>query len=169
MRAMSWPDRWLIGTGATVAVLAVVSVLVALAAGGSGDPLPEDSPEGAVQRYLQAVERGDYAAAHALLGGELRGECGVEELRDQSRWQRDSEERVILVGTEELGEQTVVTVSVSQVRSDGLFTVGESSYQRDYYLERQDGAWRFASLPWPLGHCEGRDDAAAVEPRTADG
>ncbi len=150
----SWSTRWLAGTGAAIAVLVIASVLAAvLAGGGDAETFPEDSPEGVVQRYLQALQDDDFQTAYGYLGPALREGCTLEEFRYRTRWNSDEDHRVVLEGTEVLGGRTIVMVRVSQVRTDAPFAPSESSYQREYTLERQEGAWRFTEPAWPLNYC----------------
>ena len=53
---------WLIGVTVFVVALAVAGIVVALVT-RSGGLLPADSPEGAVQRYLRAMQDQDYKPA----------------------------------------------------------------------------------------------------------
>jgi len=149
----SGASRWLAGTAAVVAVLAVAGVIAALLAGGT-EAFPEDSPEGTVQRYLQAVEKSDYRAAHAHLGGQLRQDCPLQEFRQQMRWRGEQSDRVLLDKTEEVDGRVFVQVRILNVSMDGPFAPSETSRLHEYALEREDGAWRFVEPPWPLGYCK---------------
>ncbi|MDA1215982.1 MAG: hypothetical protein O2812_03825 [Chloroflexi bacterium] len=152
----STSSRWLIGAGAVIAVLVVASVLVAVL-GGSGETtaFPENTPEGVVQRYLQAVQDRESQTAFDYLGAELQEACTLQELRDQTRWSAENDNRVILEGTEVVGGQTIVTVRVTQLRVDPPSIPNESSFSPEYILEQQDGNWRFIQPPWPMGWCQG--------------
>jgi hypothetical protein len=61
-------SRMLIGFGSTIAVLVIFTIVLVLVLGQSSSPaLPESTPQGAVQRYLQAVQDKDYAKAYSYL------------------------------------------------------------------------------------------------------
>ena len=150
----SWSTRWLVGTGAAIAVLVVASVLAAvLAGGGDAETFPEDSPEGVVQRYLQAIEDDEFQTAYDYLGSALREGCTLQEFRERTRRTADRDHRVVLEGTEAFEGQTIVMVRISRVQTDAPFAPSESSYPREYTLERQEGAWRFTEPAWPLNYC----------------
>ena len=148
-------SRWLIGVGAVIAVLVVASVLVAVF-GGSGKTatFPGDTPEGVVQRYLQALEDNDSQAAFDYLGAELQEGCTLLEFRNQTNWIADQDHRIVLEGTELLETQTLVMVRISQIRTDPPFSTSESSFRQGYTLEQQNGDWRFTEPPWPLSFCQ---------------
>jgi len=69
-----------------VLVLIVASVVVVFL-GDRGDTalLPEDTPEGIVQRYLQAIEDGDSRRAYGYLNQELRDGCTQAQFREGVR------------------------------------------------------------------------------------
>ena len=52
---------WLLGGAALLSALLIGSVIVALL--DEAEPLPEGTPEAAVQRYLKATEDQDYKLA----------------------------------------------------------------------------------------------------------
>ncbi len=149
----SGSSRWLVGTAVVVAALVIASLAVGVLAGGDADPLPEDSPEGVVQRYLLALEDDDFRAAYEHLGADLRQACSLQELREQTRWLGERGRRVLLEDAEETEGRAFVTVRITTISTDAPFTPTESAFTVDYVLERQDDAWRFTESPWPLGHC----------------
>ncbi len=150
---MSWSNWWLAGTTAAIVALAAVSSIVALVAGRTAETLPENSPEGVVQRYLQALEDDDFRAAYSYLSSHLQQECSVQDFREGTRWSVQRGKRVILEGTEEIGRRTIVAVRISSISPDAPFAPSETSHRQEYTLEKQGGAWRFARLPWPLDYC----------------
>ena len=64
------PRAWLLGGAALLGVLLIGSVAVALL--DEAEPLPEGTPEAAVQRYLKAAETEDYQLAYSLLSSTLQ-------------------------------------------------------------------------------------------------
>jgi hypothetical protein len=157
----STSSKWLMGAGAVVAALVIVSVLVTVL-GNTGDAttFPEDTPEGVIQRYLQAVQDRKSPTAFDYLGAELQEACTLQELRDQTRWSAENDNRVILEGTEVLANQTIVTVRVTQLRVNPPSIPSESSFSPEYILEQQEGNWRFTAPPWPLEWCQGLNPEA---------
>lgn len=165
----STSSKWLVGAGAVIAVLVVVSVLVAvLGNAGETTTFPEDTPEGVVQRYLQAVQDSETQVAYDYMGAALQEACSVQEFRDQTRWSADNDNKVILEGTEVVGDQTIVTVRITQVRTEPPFAPSESSFQQEYNLEQQNGDWRFTEPPWPFSWCQGLTTEAEKPPLRVD-
>lgn len=149
---------WLIGVAAVVGVLVVASVLVAVFRGQREvQDYPESTPEGVVQRYLQAVWAGEHQGAYAYLSDELKNYCTYQNFRDSTNWVKDQDIRVSLVGSEPVDSKTEVQVRVSQVQIGRPFAPEESSYTQRFTLARQgdpiSGAWRFAEPPWPMSYC----------------
>ena len=146
------PNIWLIGVGSLLAILLVASIVVALVQ--TVDPLPENTPERAVQLYLEAVTDGDFEAAHNLLSTELKERCPVENLVSRSYPVRQLEDsRITLEGTELFGDKTIVTARITTIRSNSPFGSSENSYSQRFTLFEEDGGWRFTSDPWPYQGC----------------
>ena len=38
-------------------------------------------------------------------------------------------------------------------QSSGPFDSGESSYDRRYALQQEEGEWKFTEYPWPYDYC----------------
>ncbi len=65
---MKSSSRLLIGFGIGTLVLVIITVVLALALGQKNAPLlPDNSPEGTVQRFLLAVQAKDYTLAYTYL------------------------------------------------------------------------------------------------------
>ena len=146
------PKYWLIGGGAFVGVLLVVSVVVALMQ--EDVALKEGTPERTVQLYLRAVQDEDFRAAHGFLSAELKEECPPEDLaaRNFSRARDLSDSRVTLEDTRHFTTTTVVVARVTRVRGSGPFGTSESSHEQPYTLRLEDDEWRITQNPWPY-HC----------------
>jgi hypothetical protein len=69
---MKSSTRWLIGFGVIIGIIVIATVVLVLIMPGEGDTplLPEDTPEGTVQRYLRAVQTQDYEEAYGYLSQE---------------------------------------------------------------------------------------------------
>ena len=154
MKIQSSSSRWLVGIGLAVLALIVLSVVVALLnRQGEATLLPEDTPEGTVQRYLWAIQENDDRTAYSYLSSELQEKCTYEHFRDSTRWLEGDDMRVTLEGTEPLNGKTEVRVKVTQFHVDLPFGTSESSHSQSYTLEKENGAWRFVAPPWPMGWC----------------
>ncbi len=164
---------WLIGGGSFVAVLLLVSIVLALTQ--TEAVLPEGTPEGAVQRFLKALESQDYKLAYSYLGEKLTEKCAVEDLAARKIWQgRELESsRVTLEETINLDDSAVVVARVNHIRGDGPFGTSESSRDERFTLAKQQGEWRFTRDPWPYYGCgerrENLDEPARVSPAPPPG
>jgi hypothetical protein len=151
---------WVIGGG--VLALVIVAIGAVILVGDRATPtIPADSPEGTIQRYLDAWEADDMAAAHGYFSTDVMGRMDLaafERARDE--WEEyapsSTDERVLLSSSRIDGDTAVVTVTIEQFSGDGL---GASSYRydSDIHLVREDGAWRIDEpLVWL--------DVAPIEP-----
>ena len=150
-------SRWLVAIAAVVTALILVSVVVALInPRGAAETLPEDTPEGVVQRFILALEDDDYSLAHGYLSDELKKSCTVEQLRNSTRSFEETfqDRRIALLEKEELSDGRMqVRVRVTEVRVSPPFGVDEYSHQERYVLVQENGNWRFTEPPWPMGWC----------------
>ena len=155
MRTLS--SRWLVAVAGVVVALILVSVAVALInPRGAAETLPEDTPEGVVQRFVLAIQDRDYSLAHGYLSDELKKTCTVAQMEGNTRWSLDSmqDNRIALLDKEELsGGRTQVRVRVTQVNVSPPFGVNEYNHEERYILVQENGEWRFADPPWPLTWC----------------
>ncbi len=60
---MKSSNRFLLGFGIGLAVLVLVTIVLVVTSGGHVTTYPENTPEGTVQRFLQALQAGDYQKA----------------------------------------------------------------------------------------------------------
>lgn len=145
---MSTSNRWLVIMAAVLALVVLASAAVTLLASDEAQ-FPADTPEGAVQRYFQAVADRDTTEARSYLAPELATRC--EELPQDSITNRGTRSfGVTLTGTEAKSDRTEVRVKLTE--SSGSPPFGGDSYSQDLLLQlRQvDGQWRFIESPWPL-------------------
>ncbi len=161
-------SRWLVAIGAVVVGLILVSVVVAIVnPRGAADTLPEDTPEGIVQRFILAVQDSDYSLAHSYLTEEMKETCpltnieeGIHRLKDRSE-----DQRIALLDTDELsGGRVQVRVRVTTLNVSPPFGVDEYSRQERYILVQEDGNWRLAEPAWPVGLCPSLKRAPAAIP-----
>ena len=160
MILQSASSRWLAGIAIAVAVLVAVSVaLVLFDRRGEPDLFPPESPEGAVQRYLLAVDSRQDREAYGYLNPELSEKCDFDHFQDSVRnfqpggGRRDQDLRVSLIGSEAVDEIMEVSVRVTRYRVDPPFGGDEYSSTRTFVLEEIDGDWRFTEPPWPMSWC----------------
>ena len=142
----------LIIVGVLLATLLLVSIAIILLRGES--ELDPDSPEYAVQQYINSMRESDYEAAHRWLSPELQERCPAKTLFEESGSRRDRTEdpRITLRDVETIDQSTFVTVRVSRV-NEGLFGPSESSFTRRYEVQKVGGDWRVAAARWPYVSC----------------
>lgn len=140
-------NRLIFVIGGAVVAFAIASVLVVLTVGDrTSDPYPEDTPEGALQRYLERFERGDLAGAHAWFSERVTNDMDLaayQRMVDQfgSVLADDRSRRVLVderVGT---GDTVSLRVIVEELEDAGL---GSSTfrYEREIRMLRQPDGWR---------------------------
>ena len=131
-----------VGIGA-VAILAVVAV--GLSAARDPDQFPADSPQAALQAYLQAFDDEDYEAAYASFSADVRGQMSLEDFEraatDYHLYATESR-RVLYDGVETDGdERATLRLTVEVSYGDVLFA-DRYSYPTEVRMVREDGAWR---------------------------
>jgi len=141
-------SRWLLAFGATIGVLVIVAiVLVVTMAGEGGVPLlPEDTPEGTVQRYLLALEAEDYQKAYSYLSTNMTYET----------WRRRiyrPEERpgvkVTLGKSAVRDNEATVDVVVDVFRPGGPFENPVRTQHGTFFLKKEGTSWKITS-PWDV-------------------
>ena len=147
--------RWLAGVGAGVAVIALASIIVAVA-GGTGDPplLPDGTPQGTVQRYILGIDSGDFDTAYALLATDVQETCSLTDFRSQSRFRQNKDTRVRLEEVIEQGSGTQVAVRISSFSGRPLFDLSEHSYTVRFFTREGADGWRILEAPWPFPSCD---------------
>ena len=160
---MSMSNKWLIGLGMALGVLVLLAVALTLATGGRRvTAYPADTPEGAVQRYLQALIVKDAELAYDFLSPDLRDQCPLADWLEQSRFaysQLDDSEVTLQRALRVSDNEALVTVAIGRIEGPGLIDVRprQFSYDQDFRLRKQsDGVWRFSQSPWPVYGCPTR-------------
>ena len=144
--------RWLVGAAALLVALLVASIVIALL--DREEPLPEGTPEAAVQRFLKAYEDEDVETARDLLSEELKEECSVQEFALNLPWRdRLRDERVTLERTRVVEDTAFVTVRVTTFGGGGPFGASDYAYEQRFALRLEAGQWRFVEHPWPTFGC----------------
>ncbi len=144
---------WLIGAGVLLGGLLIAAVAVALLE--KEDPLPEGTPEAAVQDFLLSIEGEDYDASYDFLSAELKRDCKIDDVFGSSFGpaERLKSDRITLDKTAFVDGTAFVTVTLTQFRGSGPFGASESSHSQQYSLQQEDGEWKFKQYPWPLFRC----------------
>lgn len=126
-----------------VAVVVVAGGVALMASPGEAEPFPSDSPEGAVQRYLRAVQDRDIDRAYEMLSSSAREETSREEFRRATRFDVPSDRvrRVRLDYVESSDDRALVQLTVEQVTGNGI-NFERYSYRYSVPLVREDGDWK---------------------------
>lgn len=158
----------LIGVAAGVIVLVVLAIALPRLIDQEEATYPPDTPEGTVQRYLQAVSDEDTDTALALLTEENTTACMEDELHDRLRYSSLDRYRVSLGDVEEIDADTVtVTVRATRNRQPDLFELPDDRNTHEYEFElhrSSDGFWLIAESEWPIELEFIRDDYCEDEP-----
>lgn len=151
-------SRPLLLIGAAIVALLVVSVVVVLVVGrGSTSEFSADSPEGALQRYLAAVDEGDYEAAYEYFSERVKDEMSVDDFRRNIGMFGGPQagQRVLFRGSSGDADRVRLELDIEYFYDDGF---GGSSFRqpREVTMIREGGEWRI-------------DDAlAGIEPAMID-
>jgi hypothetical protein len=140
---------WLIGAAVFVAALAVAGIVVALVT-TRDDLLPPDSPEGVLQRYLVALEDGDYREAYDYSAADARSTCAFADFVKQASYQEVRGSQMTLENTERFNDHALVTANVTVFDPNIPFGPEEHSYERTFELTLEGSAWK---MTWPEGWC----------------
>jgi len=143
--------RWLLVFGSIVGVLVIVTIALVLFTGGNEpELLPRNTPEGTVQRYLIAIQDGDYQEAFGYLKFDasepfinyedwLRMVAGYPGDYNRSAW------KATLGRTEQTGTNASIEVTIDTFRPGGPF---EDPVQRQdllFQLTRAGEGWLITS------------------------
>ena len=138
--------RQILLIGAGLAALIVITVIAVLVAGSRTASFPEDSPERALQGYLEAFESGDYETAYGFFSAEAQGEMSAEEFEDQVEFyghevSPSTERRIRVERVTETDGGVRLHLVVEEFYGDGLGS-SDYSFERDVRMTREGGEWK---------------------------
>jgi hypothetical protein len=143
-------SRWLLAFGAAIGLLAIVAIVLVLIVGAREAPLlPENTPEGIVQRYFLALKDGDYVTAYNYLSPK------ATEKYPYGQWVPfvSSEERpgfkVTLGKSAVTGNEATVDVVVNVFRPGGPFENPVRTQYVTFFLKKEGTSWKITS-PWDV-------------------
>jgi len=136
-----------IGVGIGVVALLAVAAVTFSAAQDPGQ-FPADSPQAALQEYLQAFEDEDYEAAYSSFSAEVQRQMSLEEFEraatEYGMYATESR-RVLYDGIDQVEtdgvEQATLQLAVEVSYGDVLFA-DRYSYPTEVRMVREDGTWR---------------------------
>ncbi|MGA9048861.1 MAG: hypothetical protein WB588_07705 [Dehalococcoidia bacterium] len=143
---MSSSNRFLLGFG--ILILVIVAAAVVIAVIGSNQPvkvLPENTPEGTVQRFLTAIKDQDYTVAEALVAPPSE----TDKYNDLDQWVKsrqsagstNSSWKASIVKSTVKGDSATVQVAADVFRPGGLLSDPVSTSQVTFSLHKSGDAW----------------------------
>ncbi|REK26268.1 MAG: hypothetical protein DWQ40_00105 [Actinobacteria bacterium] len=134
--------RWVFP--ALVGVVLLVLTLIAL----FREPVQFDAntPEGTVQGYLQAIADQDWEEAHAHLSEALQDECTTADMARNGPYGSFT---ATLGDVEELGQRTLVNVTIREGTDGGFGAGGYTFDPGPFALEQESGSWVITQVTWP--------------------
>jgi hypothetical protein len=136
------PDRSvvLIGGGVLAVVLVAVVVIVAL---GTPEPetFPPDSPEYALQQYLDAAHSGDEERARSFLSRRALAQIPADAPGRTPYCPPLDGRRITVDDVERSGDRATVTVEITELSGSGL-DFDRYSWEYTVRMVLEDGAWK---------------------------
>ncbi len=129
-----------------LALVAVTALTIAVINTTQEKKYSKDTPQGVVQRYLDAVFTGDYNTAATYISTE--SECTATDL---DRTFIPSRPRIYLKSTSVVGSTAQVQIQVEQ--GDSGILDNPSTEEHVIRLVKPENTWLLTGVPWPLYDC----------------
>jgi hypothetical protein len=144
---MKTSNRWLLIFGAAIGVLVIVAIVLVLTLPAKEVPLlPEDTPEGTVQRYLLALEAEDYAEAWSYLSPPDTEKLTYEDWMRSAVGSGEKPGLKVTLGKSAITNSTAtVDVVVDIFRPGGPFDNSVSTNRFSFVLVKQGTSWKITS------------------------
>jgi hypothetical protein len=144
-------SRWWLTGGA----IGLVAILVFVALARESVQLDAGTPEGVVQRYLQAVSDRDYNTAFEFLDPEYYDGCDAADLARSRR----NEPFSASIEDGEFASPThpLVSVTLRFGAGSGPFGSGWTTYEQ-FELFNNEGSWLITGEAWPYFSWDCRED-----------
>ena len=145
---MKQSRRWLYIFGTAIGALIIAAVVLALVMASPADEtlLPEDTPEGTVQRFLLAVRDEDYLTADSYLSPDVDDKLAYD-LR-QSRIIRSDDGpgwKATLGKSAIKDDEATVEVTVNIFRPGGPFENSVRTNRITFFLKEENGSWKITT------------------------
>lgn len=143
-------SRLLLAFGVTIGVLVIAAIVLVFTLPGQGSAslLPENTPEGTVQRYLLALEAEDYQKAYSYTSFPS-GTPKYEEWRDTAiscREERGSKSMRVTLGKSKVtGDEATVNVVVDVFSPGVLFENPVRTQNITFFLKEKETSWKITS------------------------
>jgi hypothetical protein len=135
-------SRWLLIFGAAIGALVIVAIALVFTLGrpGSAPLLPEDTPEGTVQRYLLALEAEDYKTAYSYLSFPSNKQISYDVWKGRAiRYEEKHGVKVTLEKSTVTGDEATVYVVVDVFRASESSLREPSLYKPCHLLSKERG------------------------------
>ncbi|MFC1910191.1 hypothetical protein ACFLXC_02710 [Chloroflexota bacterium] len=150
---MKSSSRALIGFGAGILVLIIIAVVLVLTLGQATAPLlPDNTPQGTVQRFMQVIQEKNYVQAYEylIIPTTIDGKPIPTQTFDM--WVRSTEWAANSTWKASLGKTTVtgtnnasVEIMVEVFRSSGPFENPVRSNTVTFFLQKHNDKWLITS------------------------
>jgi hypothetical protein len=140
-------SRWLLISGITIGVLVIAAVVLVLTMPTPETRLlPEDTPEGIVQRYFLALEAEDYVTAYSYLSPPPSEKIPYEDWRGPAVSSEEKPEWKVTLGESAVkGSEATVDVVVDVLRPGGPFQNPVHTHYINFFLKKEGISWRITS------------------------
>jgi hypothetical protein len=146
---MKTSGRFLLGFG--IVIVVVVAVAITLALIGGNEPvklLPEDSPEGTVQRFLMAVKEQDYVKAYTYISPQseyVKTSPYDNWIRSMQSMRSNSSWKASIVKSTVRENNATVDVAVDVFRPEGPLTNPVNTNRVTFVLQKENSRWMINS------------------------
>ncbi len=153
---MKSSNRLLVIFGAAIGVLVVAGIVLGLTLGGqTASLLPEDTPEGTVQRYILAIKAEDYEKAYSYLSPAALAESTYFDTYEKwsqrySRYRESPGWKATLGESSITGDEATVEVTIAVFRPETPFTDPVHARRYDFELEKEGASWKITYPIQPL-------------------
>ena len=150
-------SRWLFAFGIAIGVLVIVAVVLVLTMTGEGAMilLPEDTPEGTVQRYFLAIEAEDYEKAYSYLSPSAIAE--ESRYNSYENWsqaflqRRQTNAWKATIGESSVTDDTArVAVAIDIFRPSSPFENPVRTRHYTFQLKKEGTSWSITAPVYPL-------------------
>lgn len=150
-------DKLLVAILGGIGALIIVGLAALFLLGGRSETvLPEDTPEGVVQRFVSALDKRDAETAYKYLSEGSKARWSYAEFqsaviagpqRFPPRSLGETSSRTILSKSTVRGDTAEVIVTISTVAGGGPFSYSEYTREEAIVLKREGGQWKIESFP----------------------
>jgi len=143
--------RFLVISGVAIGVLVMVAVVLVLIVGDGGSTtlLPEDTPEGVVQRFLLALEAEDYEEAYGYLHSSARAERSYLSWVSPLRWYEEQPGWKATLGESLVeGNEAIVEVNYTRFYPSAPLVDPVFNHKIIFRLQKEGVSWGITSPNW---------------------